>query len=1056
MITICKANTFKTASNFVFEQLKRVNQQNLDVKHIVLVPDRASMEAERQLLATVGGSFNTEVLTIRRLANRILGTHKYLSKQAGIVALTAIVADLKKDFVCYKKGTHTAGFIENMLETISQLKYCKIAPKDLLKGDFDRSIAGKLHDIGLIFEAYQNFLGGNYIDSADKIQLLNSEIDSGVFENCFFYIYDFDNLSVQELSVLESLMAHTKGVTVACPVSFESSQKYLYLNDIYTSVLAIATKNNFPVQIVEAEEHSTKQTKHIGQHLFSFKEQKKLENEGFIEIFEGTNRVAEVYALACKVQQYIRSGGRYKDIFVVTSDLDKYANAINTVFSEFEIAYFCDRQMVLANHIYVQYIMDFLNMKIYNFQQKHTFNFVKNHFFQQGCSEEKNAVYCFENYCLKYNVQYNFKEPFTLGQEDSTFCSAEFVRAKLCELASTVEINLHDSVRSYVDSVKQLIEVANLNNLNDEFCLLQQDQYLQKITSQVADKFYSALTSVEEILGDRPTTLLDFYDTLNAVLLSTNISAVPVYSDSVVFANMAKARKHDIKFLALLGANQGQMPIQKTDSKLLSDKNIADMQAMGLNLEPQIYTENKRERFSLYQLLQEPTTKLYISYTTTDNKDSLLPSLFVTEICTLFGSGNKNLTPNPADEDIYTKQQAISKLILNRRRLIDKHPVKMHDYTVLYNHLKTEIDEFYFNQQPEITTKYGKELFLNDSQISVSKVTAFLECPHRFFFHYGLKARPRQIASLDSRDLGNILHAVLEEYVSKIDLFESDEKTKKIAESCFETVMKADFYRGLLADTTMSYTLNQLKAESVRMCCVVKNQLKNSKFNSFAVEFEFGKMANNGVDVLFDEEKFVLQGKIDRVDVLDNNFIVIDYKSGTLSAEYKEKDLYIGQKLQLLVYLKAIENSFPQLSPVGFYYFALHNNFTKEKVEPYSHSGRTINDVEIAQAIDTNLQNGKSARLGLKLKLDGDIYSTPKVLTKNQLHAEIDYTMALIQSVGRQMKKGYISVNPYKDVCNFCDHKSICDFNDIFLHMPRDVKEKITAETIETIVENLK
>ncbi|MCM1395843.1 MAG: hypothetical protein NC132_07055, partial [Corallococcus sp.] len=72
MITIYKTNTMKDASRFVLDVIKKVDKKNLSVMHTIIVPDRASLEAERALLKAVGGSFNVQVKTFRRLANDVL------------------------------------------------------------------------------------------------------------------------------------------------------------------------------------------------------------------------------------------------------------------------------------------------------------------------------------------------------------------------------------------------------------------------------------------------------------------------------------------------------------------------------------------------------------------------------------------------------------------------------------------------------------------------------------------------------------------------------------------------------------------------------------------------------------------------------------------------------------------------------------------------------------------------------------------------------------------------------------------------------------------------
>lgn len=50
MITIYKSHSMKDAAAYVMGVLDNVDKSNLDVTHTVIVPDRASMEAERALL----------------------------------------------------------------------------------------------------------------------------------------------------------------------------------------------------------------------------------------------------------------------------------------------------------------------------------------------------------------------------------------------------------------------------------------------------------------------------------------------------------------------------------------------------------------------------------------------------------------------------------------------------------------------------------------------------------------------------------------------------------------------------------------------------------------------------------------------------------------------------------------------------------------------------------------------------------------------------------------------------------------------------------------------
>ena len=1062
MITIYKSNSMADAAQFVMDALKRVDKKNLSVTHTVIVPDRASLEAERALLKALGGSFNAQVKTFRRLAADVLPKFDYLSKQAGIMALSMIIKDNKPNLTCYVKGVETAGFVEDMYDTISMMKYCKITPQQLLKADLPKSVAGKARDIALLYQAYCDYTESRFVDSADKLDLLCEEIAAtDVAADGYYYLYDFDNFTAQELNIIEQLALKSRGVMVACCVGKGVEDRHLYLDDIYQGVINVCKRNNITPNVVEGESYAHGYAKQIGKHLYRYDEQKPTPGDGFLEIYEGSTRVNEVYALACRIQRYVRAGGRFRDVYVVTSDVAKYSNAISTVFSQFEIPYFCDRQFVLSDHPYARFVVDYLMLCKNNAKLPFVLPFVKNYLFCGNFDGKTpvDDVFLFENYCLKYNVSYRFNS-FNLGKDEPYFKQADAFRKRFYNLYKANPIPDGATVSEYLQLIRKLIESASLAEKNAAFAAEQQQMGLEfeaKVTAQAQEKFESVLLQAENVMGQRFVKLDEFIKLFAAGVASVKISVIPVYNDCVIFANMAKARTHDIKFLALLGANYGAMPIVKSEGKLLTDRNIKDLVGAGVNVEPQIFTENKRERFSLFQLLLEPTDKLYVSYAATDGANSLLPSPFINEFAQLFTVNKQPLTPtNVADEDVYTERQAIEKIVLNNRRLVDRQIVNMPSYAVLKEKYGSVVEKYAFNKDgKEVRVERGAELYLKNSATRVSQLTDFFKCPYRVYVQYGLNVKPRSVAELKSADLGNVLHEVLERYVRDMDVNEDDETTAKMAHKWFVVALSDDFYKGLRTDEKMVGVLSQLKAESARMCKVVKKQLASSNFKNLATELGFGgSNALPPVVVEFDGGKFNLVGKIDRVDVKDGRFIVIDYKSGAHAANYTEKDLYVGHKMQLPVYVKSVEQNY-KMRPAGFYYFNMHDNFVDLNADKvYTYNGRTLDDLDVACDIDTELRSGKSEKLGLKLTGSGALNRQGgKLLTDEQFDNQTEYTFRLIARAGELMQQGYAAVSPYAGTCEYCDYRSICDFGDVYNYDAREVKDKISKETIDKTVE---
>lgn len=1062
MITIYKTNTMKDASEFVMKSVQNVDKKNLSLMHTIIVPDRASLEAERQLLRAVKGSFNAQVRTFRRLASDILPKYEYLSKQAGIMALGSIIRDVKDKLTCYVKASETTGFVADMYDTISMMKYCRITPKALNSDSLPRSVQSKARDVATIYQAYLDYSENRFVDSADKMELLCQGIASSqVIADSFFYIYDFDNLSAQELAVVEQLMLHSRGVTVACCTGKTNEDRYLYLDDIYNGIAGICAKNGIVPNVVEGRRYSNRYVEQIGRNLFRYNDCKAIPADGFVEIYRGATRVQEAYALACRIQKYVRNGGRFKDVYVVTSDVNRYFNSVSTVFEEFDIPYFCDRQFVLSNHPYARFVLDYLTLYRNNGKINNVLQFVKNCLFSAALpADERDDVYLFENYCLKYNVSYRYDE-FKLGRAETYFARADRFRSRFNDLYKSIVIPQTDTVEGYVRAVRELIEKTKLYELNEQLSNEQEKRGFEgesKVTAQAGDKLEQVLAQAEKVLGNKYVKLDEFIKTLTMGVEAVKISVLPVSNDCVIFANMAKARKHDVKFLALLGANYGAMPIIKRDCKLLSDSNIKDLIACGVNVEPQILTENRRERFSLFQLLQEPTDKLYVSFAETDGNDVLTPSPFVAELGELFvtnSKGDKLAPTDVADEDVYTEAQAVAKVILNTRKLKDNQVVKMPTYTVLASKYADKLAKYGFTKNgKDIRVARGAELYLKNARTSVSQLTDFFKCPYNFYFRYGLNVKPREIAELQSSDLGNILHAVLENYVRCLDVNETKRETEVKAKRCFENALADDFYKGLRTDPQMRGTLAQLEEECIKMCQVVKEQLSTSDFVNLETEMAFGDGEEfPPVEVRFDGGSFRLVGKIDRVDVKDKRFIVIDYKSGATAAAYGEKYLYTGQKMQLLVYMKAVMNNHPDYRPAGFYYFNMHNRFSKvDDDKVYFYNGRTLNDVDVACAIDRKLTGGSSEKLGLSITKKGTINGIGPIISDEQFDNQIDYAFKLIANAGNLLKQGYAAVSPYEGVCSFCDYKNICDFGDVYSYNARKVDKKITKDVIDRAV----
>ena len=235
---------------------------------------------------------------------------------------------------------------------------------------------------------------------------------------------------------------------------------------------------------------------------------------------------------------------------------------------------------------------------------------------------------------------------------------------------------------------------------------------------------------------------------------------------------------------------------------------------------------------------------------------------------------------------------------INKNILLAKTPVK-------YN------TEASYHKTKAVQQKL-KELIKNG--VSASMLCLYVKDQIKFFESYILGLRDEKVEeTIAASTIGNIVHDSLEllykDYVGKKLRIESLKEMKKKINKTVENVIqnyvrKENIYRGknvIIVKTVKKYVEKVIELD--RKILIDKNEIKIIGIEKdFETEISFGK------------EKYKIRGKIDRIDEIDGEIRLIDYKSGKKlfkgdltiknSEELREeKGIY---NLQLLVYMIGI------------------------------------------------------------------------------------------------------------------------------------------------------
>ena len=315
--------------------------------------------------------------------------------------------------------------------------------------------------------------------------------------------------------------------------------------------------------------------------------------------------------------------------------------------------------------------------------------------------------------------------------------------------------------------------------------------------------------------------------------------------------------------------------------------------------------------------------------------------------------------------------------------------------------------------------------FTKLSEVSATALETYFQCPLEYFFNYVLKIKPAKTNDIEMLDIGNILHEIAQKYYltknrENLDIDDFCDYTINLI-VCKDEKLKLHIDNPIIVN---------LIAEAKRFIHYLKRLDDNCDFVPSYFEKNFGLGYNFTALPLTDS--ISLKGKIDRIDIFENHFRIIDYKSGNPDANLQE--LYYGKKLQLFLYALAVTNATnKQLS--GIFYLPIKNVVEKSSNDEniYKLLGFYTDDLNLAKAYDKNLTtNRKSEFVNMNLTSDGNLSKrSNKVLTSAEMNNLLNYAKNISINALRQIEKGKFNPSPIKfdskhNSCTYCPYLALC------------------------------
>ena len=1101
-------------SHRIYEEIMQRAAQEPGRNFLIIVPDQFTMQTQKDLVmrSDRGGILNIDVLSFGRLSHRILeevGTKEMpvLDDTGKSLVLQKIAADLKEQLPAMGSLLHKQGYIHEVKSAISEFMQYGISTQDMDKliasAEKRGALAMKLRDLKTLYRGFQDYIRDHFITTEETLDVLRRSLvkskilpDSVVVFDGFTGFTPIQNRLIQELMRVceETIVTVTIGEEED-PYQMDGEQKLFHLSK---KTVADLVKLAAEAEVTRGEDVFVKGGPnrfteapalcYLEQNLFRYQYEPYTEKQCEIRMFEALSPREEVHQTALYIRKLIREEGlTYRDIAVVIGDLEGYASYVETEFGQLEIPCFLDRTRGIVLNPMIEYIKSALQLYIRDFSYDTVF-----HFLRSGMADiSREEIDELENYVIRTGARgyRTYSRLFTRkteemqqgsGQEDTERAEETMERLNRIrqQFADTVEI-LHMAPRAkageYVDHLYDFLEQnqvqQKLLNYQQQF---EQEGDLAKAReyAQIYRLVMDLLDQIYELLGEEEISLQEFADILEAGFGEITVGTIPQNVDRIVVGDMERTRLKQVKVLFFLGVNDGNIPKNASKGGIISDMDREFLIESGTEMAPSPRQQMYIQRLYLYLNMTKPSERLYLSYAKVNSDGKgIRPSYLIDTVRKLFPQLAVEYPQNRSRlEQIEGRQEGARYLAEELREYADGtlREEERQDFYLMYRAYEADPEgrdrltaaAFRRYKESGLSRIVARALYGRQLENSVSRLETYAACACRHFLQYGLSLQEREEFGFEVSDMGNVYHAVLENFAGKLAEsgrtwwdFEENFATQAIKEA-------VEGYAATYGETVLyssarnEYAITRMSRILTRTVLTLQQHLKQGSFqpDDYELSFRFAEDLDSIHVDLSEEEKMHLQGRIDRIDVSEDAehvyVKVIDYKSG--NKKFDLAALYYGLQLQLVVYMNAAmelesrKHPDKEIVPAALLYYHIDDptietpvELTQEQINEeiltkLRMNGVVNSDPAVVERLDRFLQD-KSKVIPVEKKKDGSFSARSGILSREELQVVSAYVDTKIRQIGREILDGKIAANPYEkgneEACTYCAYKKVCGFD---------------------------
>lgn len=815
---------------------------NPDKNFILIVPDQSASVFEKRLLSMnndlfgIPGLLNVDIVGMSRLSHNIFAEFdvpeaEVLEEFERNMMVRAAASRVVGKLQVYGRSIDKKGFISQAKTLISEFIQYGITGEDInvledeLRSSGQDSLAGKLHDIGLIYEdVRENYFAGGKHPGEEKMKVMARCLlgpgESRTVDGSIIIFDEFRGFTPDQFSVIEALRTRAEKMIFSITIDTEVVRKSIEVKEhelYYQSYLTIKTLKEIlgPDSVIKYFERGTDISRfkkgsgleHLEKGLFRFPVEEYPETPTDIEIYSMSDPVSELSVVAEDIIRQVRNGARFRDFAIVTGDISSLSAYAGAVFDDYGIPVFMDENGSIGKNPYTEALLKLTQIIDKDFSYETMFGFLKLGLMGEdmpGCID------VLENYCIKYGIRgrnswsKNFHLPYGKLESEiedeikEDIGRAEEARINVMKLLTPMtDLDKKSSyVRDICAALRVMMDPEHLDferRISETVVLYEEIERYSEAAAmkQLYEKLNDILSSMEELLGSEKVDIHTFAEMLATGTEDLKLGVIPPTLDAVTVADSERSRLGTVKTLYFINMNDGIIPSPRKDGKILTDRDkdciehIFQDKGIRKCLAPNDRLESYMEQFFIYQMMTRPAERLVMTYADASRDGTPVEmSYIVGRVRRMFP---KLVTERKAPAmfkgtvktDIFGFTDNLRKAVEHLKDKNDKWYTDeeglgsgeaLHDIALFSEYSGGSLKDyrnalFFSNEAETIPQEIMKDLRL---EISVSKIETYAGCPYEYFMKYILRLAEREERNFNYGDVGNIVHKSLELALSHI------------------------------------------------------------------------------------------------------------------------------------------------------------------------------------------------------------------------------------------------------------------------------------------------